>query len=416
VSCTINGSNQCQSCDGGYRPSGNRCYGKGNKPKYIKTSKQKLCHSLRNIKTESECRAAASYLGYAFTKAYNGPNDHPYCHFDHRNLPGRQVFFNTAGNGNGRADLYASVCLASVCSCSNGRPQTGLSCTSHAANQCQSCHGGYWLSRSRCYPNRCSCQNGKPKTGVSCTHGSNQCQSCHGGYQSSGNRCRATTGQVKYIMTAKFELCPSQRNIKTESDCRAAASYLGYAFTKAYRDPNDDQFCHFDHRNLPGRQVFFNMAGHRRSRARYTSICLASVCVCSKGKAKIGTACTSHGAHQCQSCNGGYRLSGSRCYTKGGVPGVLKLGQRDFTYNSQVSWSGSIVSVPAGSHFIDTKQKFTRPIDLRVTIRQLSSVAGCGIVALFPTSTTRHCECFIHCVAGDTACTNCLLLTSTVPI
>jgi hypothetical protein len=237
---------------------------------YIKTSPRALCPSQRNIKTESECRAAASYLGYAFTTAYNGLNDHPYCHFDHRNLPGRQVFFNTAGNGNGRADLYASVCLTSVCSCQNGSPRTGLSCTSHGSNQCRSCRHGYWLS---------------------------------------GNRCYLKGTVPKYIMSAV--LC--SRNIKTESECRAAASYLGYAFTQAYNGPNDHPYCHFDHRNLPGRQVFFNTAVSGKRSAYYESVCLANMCFCSNGTPKTGAACTSNNAHMCHACKVGYRLDGISC-------------------------------------------------------------------------------------------------------
>ena len=67
------------------------------------------------------------------------------------------------------------------------------------------------------------------------------------------------------------------------------------------------------------------------------------------------------------------------------------LTSTDFKKASGATWFNNTLTVKAGSYYVDSTRTFTRPVDLTVEMKQISSGgAQCGIVALFPTSTARH--------------------------
>jgi len=52
--------------------------------------------------------------------------------------------------------------------------------------------------------------------------------------------------------------------------------------------------------------------------------------------------------------------------------------------------SSTVVQANQGSYYVDTKNSFNRPVDISVEMYQSSSSPECGVVALFPQTTTRH--------------------------
>ena len=53
--------------------------------------------------------------------------------------------------------------------------------------------------------------------------------------------------------------------------------------------------------------------------------------------------------------------------------------------------SGSgVLTVKGGSNYVSTVQKFSRPLDVSVKMRQSSGSPECGVMAIFPTSSNRH--------------------------
>ena len=50
-----------------------------------------------------------------------------------------------------------------VCSCPNGKPRTGATCTTNNAVLCASCDAGFTLRLNKCVKNTCACPNGTPK-------------------------------------------------------------------------------------------------------------------------------------------------------------------------------------------------------------------------------------------------------------
>eukprot|EP01047_Picozoa_sp_COSAG01_P017021 COSAG01_NODE_889_length_12914_cov_3.351775_1_plen_4223_part_10 len=68
----------------------------------------------------------------------------------------------------------------------------------------------------------------------------------------------------------------------------------------------------------------------------------------------------------------------------------VKLGPTDFTTSPGAVWSKGFVRIKQGNHFIDTKAIHARPVDVSVTMRQVSGNQDCGVIAVFPTSNSRH--------------------------
>ena len=77
---------------------------------YQETQKGTMCGDLIEIKTEAECKKAATKLGIRWASAWNGPNDFPSCLHaqDGRNT----AYFNLSPTP-GRTNLnkkYSAIC------------------------------------------------------------------------------------------------------------------------------------------------------------------------------------------------------------------------------------------------------------------------------------------------------------------
>ena len=138
-----------------------------------------------------------------------------------------------------------------TCTCSNGTPATGASCTSNGAHICASCNTGYHkTSNIKCAANSCSCSNGNKATGAACTsNGANICASCKAGFYKSGNECKS---------------CPAN----------------------SYQNAN----------SFTGSRCSCNSGYHKSGNS-----CAANACSCSNGNEATGAACTSHNANICAS-------------------------------------------------------------------------------------------------------------------
>ena len=48
------------------------------------------------------------------------------------------------------------------------------------------------------------------------------------------------------------------------------------------------------------------------------------------------------------------------------------------------------MTLKGGPHYVETRKRFNRPLDMTVQMRQVSGSPECGVVAMFPTSKARH--------------------------
>ena len=113
------------------------------------------------------------------------------CNAGYGLIPGNPPTCVACPAGKHQSSSAGTTCTDNVCTCTNGTPVTGSSCTTHNENNCSGCRTGFRQRGKDCVPNICKCANGTPVTGTSCTsHDANICSSCDGGYKKNAdNTC-----------------------------------------------------------------------------------------------------------------------------------------------------------------------------------------------------------------------------------
>jgi surface protein len=227
------------------------------------------------------------------------------------------------------------VCTQNNCFCANGNAATGEACTTHSNNICTSCHSDYYKtgntctecltcgtgttetsnctssSNRVCTQNNCSCANGDAATGTACTtHGANICTSCSGGYYKTGNTCTGCT--TCGAGTTETTACTQSTNracTQNVCSCSDGISANGTACTT-----NEANICLSCDSGYYKNGVTCTGCTTCGTGTTETSnctsssnrVCTQNVCSCPNGTAANGTACTNDGDHLCSSCNNGY--------------------------------------------------------------------------------------------------------------
>jgi hypothetical protein len=89
-----------------------------------------------------------------------------------------------------------------------------------------------------------------------------------------------------------------------------------------------------------------------------------------------------------------------KIYTQGGTPPckihtvcvwrILQGGVCVPPNSSAAKFSNGVLTFKGGPNYISTVQQFTRPLDVSIKMRQTSGKPECGVVSIFPDSSTRH--------------------------
>ena len=136
----------------------------GQRQSYAETGSGQLCPSGSDVKTETECRAAAQKIGKKWGGTFKREGDHPFCLLA---ADGRDtVFFNAHKRGGGARTDYKSVCRsgATTCKCmecgsgTNEGPFTAGSCAySESCISNSAASGCYGLSSTGSTSGSCNC-------------------------------------------------------------------------------------------------------------------------------------------------------------------------------------------------------------------------------------------------------------------
>jgi hypothetical protein len=69
---------------------------------------------------------------------------------------------------------------------------------------------------------------------------------------------------------------------------------------------------------------------------------------------------------------------------------AIAMASNVWTANRYATFKSNVLTIKAGSNFVDTRACFKRPLDMTIDMRQVSGSPECGVVAMFPSSKTRH--------------------------
>ncbi|CAD7932933.1 unnamed protein product [Amoebophrya sp. A120] len=233
-------------------------------------------------------------------------------------------------------------CPLYSCRCDNGEPETGSACAADGSTvwclewKCYDGNHAVVLNgTTRCEVNQCRCDHGIAATGVNCTADGLTvgCVDCS---KMTGYRTTPSSdGQTQQCILMQCS-CPDGRGPpKTGEECA----------------PGDGSVQKCESCTAVG----FHLD-------EATELCVANVCTCSHGTAANGTACTSHDAEICTSCDvsGGFHLedytandgttsnkmcvaNNCTCSEAGGSPAV---GAECTTHNAEIC---AVTSTPTSS-------------------------------------------------------------------